>query len=418
MLIILAISLFTSRIILQELGVDDYGIYIVVGGIVSLLGFLNSCASSTQRFLNFELGREGAFDKLKIIFSNALTIHTIIACIILVLAETIGLWFLNTQLVIPEASMYGANVIYQTSLVVFCLSVFQMPFSADIIAHERMEFYAFISIIDTILKLLAAYALLMVSNNRLIYYGFLLLSVQIIITLSYIVICIRNFKESSLRFSYSPHIFRELFSFTGWNMFGSIAWLARGQGIGIILNLFGGVGLNAAKGVCDQVSNAINTLSNNFQIALNPQITKSYASNHIEQMELLAYRGVKFSSILLWVMGLPLMLNISLVLDLWLNDVPKFSSTFICLAVIDILVSNLFGSPLMTSLSATGNIKKYQVIVSIIIISVLPISYIALKHGAEPQIVFIFNIVFSFMGGVARLIFCKIQIGFSIKEYH
>lgn len=418
MLVLLVVSLFTSRIVVDELGIDDYGIYVVIGGVVSLLGFLNSCTTSTQRFLNFELGRENSSVKrLESIFSNALAIHLIIAMIMYVLAETIGLWFINTKLVIPQDRLYEANILYQTSLMVFCISVFQMPFSAAIIAHEKMSIYAILGIVDIFLKLIAALLLYLISNYKLIYYGIFLLSVQTLVCALYIIVCKIKFKECGLKIRYTHSIFIQLFSFTGWNMLGSIAWLARNQGIGIILNLFWGVVLNAAKGISDQVTNAVNTLSNNFQLALNPQITKSYAAGEYDQMELLAFRGIKFSCVLLWLMGLPLMLNIDYILFLWLEKIPEYSALFINLSIVDILVSNLFGSPLMASLSATGKIRTYQISVGLVLLCALPVSYIALKFGFPPEVVFIINIIFSVIGGILRLMFCKIQIKFSIRRY-
>lgn len=419
MLLIMGVNLYASRVVLAELGVDDYGVYIVVGGVVSMLTFLNSCMStSTQRYINYELGNpNGTIKSLKEVFSTATSIHIAIAVVVIFLSETIGLWFVNNKLIIPASSIGQANIVYQTSIAVFCVSILQVPFNAAIIAHEKMEIYAIVSIIEALLKLSVAFLLISITSYKLAFYGILLLVVQIIIAGVYITICIHRFKECSLRCVYIPKLFREMFAFAGWNMFGSIAWLVRGQGIGIILNIFFGPILNAAKGVADQVSHAVTNLTSNFQMALNPQITKNYASGAIKAMELLTYRGIKFSCCLLWLIILPIALNINDILDIWLEAVPEYTAVFVILILADSLVGNLFGSPLMTSLAATGKIRTYQVIVSLALLGVLPCSYFALKSGWSPQSIFYLNIAFNFIAGILRLWFCRRQIDYSIRFY-
>lgn len=419
MFLIMGVTFYTSRVVLQQLGVTDYGVYVVIGGAVSMLSFLNSSmTSSTQRYLNYELGSlSHTEDSTKLVFSTSLRIHLIIAFVVLAVGETLGLWFINTKLVIPESSMYDANVLYQTSLAIFCISIIQVPFNASIIAHEKMEIYAIISVAEAILKLCVALCLIYTMANKLAFYGIYLLGVQLIITSLYIFVCLRKFRACILSIRYEKNLLKEMAQFAGWNMFGSIAWLVRGQGLGILLNIFFGPVINAAKGISDQVYSAVASLNANFQVALNPQITKNYASHRMQEMELLAYRGVKFSTLLQWMMSLPIILASVPVLKIWLGEVPNYASLFVILVLFDGVAGNLFGSPIITSLAATGQIRNYQIIVSCILLLVLPVSYLGLKIGLKPQSVFYFNILFNIAGGIARLYFCKRMLCYSFRYY-
>ena len=419
MSLIMGVSLYTSRIVLAELGVDDYGVYTVVGGVVSMLSFLNSCmTTSTQRFLNIELGNPLFCPlKLKDIFSTSMTIHGLIAIVVLLLAETIGLWFLNAKLVIPQESIFSANIVYQTSILVFCITIMQAPFNATIIAHEKMQIYATVSILEAILRLGVAFTLILVKTNKLAYYGTFLLTSQLLVTSTYIWLCKRKFEECTFHFKYIPSQFKEMSKFAGWNMFGSIAWLVRGQGMGIILNIFFGPALNAAKGVADQVSTAVTTLNSNFQVALNPQITKHYASNQLYEMELLTYKGLKFSTFLLWAMAFPIILTVNYILTIWLEDIPNYSSIFIVLILFDCILGNLFGYPLMTSLAATGKIRSYQISVSLALLMILPTAFYAMKLGFPPETIFILNIIFNLLAGFLRFWFCKKSLKYSAGKF-
>ena len=373
MILIMLVTLYTSRVILAELGIKDYGVYNVVGGVVMMFSFLNNCMStSTQRFMTFALGK-GDFKKLKDVFSASLNIHIVIGLIIVLLAETIGLWFVNNKLVIPEDRIIAANWVYQFSILTFCVNIIQVPYNAVLIAHEKMNVYAYISIIEAILKLCIVYLLIIVSTDKLIVYGILVFCVQLLIRAIYQIYCKRNYEECKFRLFWERDLYKQMSGFAGWNLFGSIAWLLRDQGLNIVLNLFFGPAINAARGIASQVSNAVMGFISNFQVALNPQITKNYAINNIEEMEKLSYLGVKFSFLLLFTMALPLCINIDYILHLWLVNVPNYSSIFIILIMIDSLVGNIFGVPFMTSLSATGNIRNYQIVVSCIILCILPI---------------------------------------------
>ena len=417
--IIMLVTLYTSRIVLLRLGIDDYGVYMVVGGVVAMLGFLNSCmVTSTQRYLNYEMGNEaGTPESLKRVFSTSLRIHLIIVVVVLLLGETIGLWFVNQKLVIPPESMYGANVVYQTSLLIFCFSIIQSPFNAAIIAHEKMHLFAVISVVEAVLRLGVAFALGLFVTHRLAVYGIMLLAIQSIVAIIYIITGLKNFNECSFSIRQDKRLIREMSSFAGWNIFGSLAWLVRSQGIGILLNIFFGPVLNAAKGIADQVSHAVSALNSNFQTALNPQIIKNYAAKRISEMELLTYRGVKFAVLVQWVIALPIIMTANSILTIWLKDVPEFAPLFVILVLIDSISSSLFGSPMMTSLTATGKIRNYQVVVSLVLLLILPVAYIALKMGMPAPTVFYLNIVFNLLAGITRFGFCKRQLGYSFRYY-
>lgn len=419
LLLIMGVNLYTSRVVLEELGVDDYGVFVVVGGVVLLISSLNSGMSSvTQRFLNYELGTpKSTLQSLRQVFSTSLTIHILIALIGVCVAETIGLWFVNSELNIPIDSKYSANIVYQTSIAIFFVSLIQSSFYAAIIAHEQMGLFAFISIVETFLKLAIAFSLKVIPAPKLAFYGLMLLGAQLLTTSAYIIICSKKFSECRLRCTYHDKLFKHMFSFAGWNMVGNMAWVAKGQGIGILLNIFFGPLLNAAKGIADQVSNAVISLVGNFQLAFNPQITKDYAANEIEKMELLTYRGIKFSCCLLWLISLPLLVNINPILHIWLVDVPEYASVFVILILIDTICNNLFGSPLLASITATGNIKNFEIISSLLLLAILPAAYFLLKIGFPPQSVFYLNILFNLLCGLVRYWFCRIQLNYSFKYF-
>lgn len=416
MILIMLVTLYTSRVVLSELGIKDYGIYNVVGGVVMMFSFLNNCmTSSTQRFITFELGK-GDIQKLKDVFAASLNIHIMIALTVVVVAETIGLWFVNEKLVIPLDRITAANWVYQFSILAFCVNIIQVPYNAILIAYEKMNVYAYISILEAFLKLGIAYLLVVLSSDKLIVYGILVFFVQLIVSLIYQIYCKRKYNESKFRLFWNKSLYTQMAGFAGWNLFGSIAWLGRDQGVNIVLNLFYGPSINAARSIASQVSNAVMGFISNFQIALNPQITKNYANGNIQEMEKLSYLGLKFSFLLLFFMTLPLCLNIDYILHLWLVSVPEYAAIFIVLIMIDSLIGVLFGVPLMTSLSATGNIRSYQITVSCIILCVLPIGYIALRLGYGATSVFYISILFTVLSGFTRFLFCRKQIGFSLRK--
>lgn len=416
MILIMLVTLYTSRVILAQLGINDYGIYNVVGGVVSMFAFLNNCmTSSTQRFMTFELGC-GNVQRLKDVFAASLNIHMAIAVVIVLLAETIGLWFVNAKLVIPENRMIAANWVYQFAILSFCVNIIQVPYNAVLIAHEKMSVYAYISIIEVFLKLGIVYLLVVSPFDKLIAYGVLLFIVQLVIRSIYQIYCSKKYEECKFRLFWDRDLYRSMSSFAGWNLFGSVAWLLRDQGLNIILNMFFGPVINAARGVATQVSSAVMNFISNFQVALNPQITKNYANGNIGEMEKLSYLGIKFSYMILFVLAFTLSLNIDYILQLWLVEVPNYTALFIILILIDSLIGTLFGTPLMTALSATGVIRNYQVVVSLAILCIVPVGYVVLKLGFDAPSVFYVTIVFSLISGFARFLFCRKQIGYSLRK--
>lgn len=416
MILIMLVTLYTSRVILAQLGISDYGVYNVVGGVVTMFAFLNNCmTTSTQRFMTFELGR-GDIKRLKDVFAASLNIHASIAVVIVLLAETVGLWLINNKLVIPEDRMIAANYVYQFAILSFCINIIQVPYNAVLIAHEKMNVYAYISIIEVCLKLGIVYLLVVCPFDKLIMYAILLFCVQLIVRCIYQVYCRRHYEESRFRLFWDKDLYRQMTGFAGWNLFGSIAWLLRDQGVNIILNLFFGPVINAARGVAMQVSSAVMGFISNFQVALNPQITKNYANGNLQEMEKLTYLGIKFSFIILFLLAFPLALNIDYVLHLWLEEVPEYTGLFVTLILIDALSGNLFGIPLMTSLSATGKIRNYQVTVSLVILFIVPIGYVALKMGYDAAVVFYISIIFTLLSGFVRFLFCRSQLGYSMRR--
>ena len=417
MILVMFVSLYTSRIVLQVLGIEDFGIFNIVGGVIAMFSFFNSSmSSSTQRFLTFCIGRNDE-SELRKTFSASMNVHIIIAIIVFVLVESIGLWYVNNKLVIPTNRLFAANVIFQTTLFSLIINIIQVPYNALIIAYEKMNIYAYISIIEVILKLAIVFVMKWVSYDKLSIYGILLLIVQYIITSIYRTYCKKKYPSCVYKFIIDKPLYSRLIKFASLNLFGSLSWLFRAQGVNILLNLFFGPLLNAARGIAFQVNSAVNNFISGFQTALNPQITKCYAVKDINRMEALVYKGIKYSFFLLYLLTLPIILNTNFILNLWLTNVPQFTGIFLKLVLIDSLISNLFGGPLMTSLAATGNIKKYQIFVSSIMLLTIPIVYIAFKLNAASYYAFIISIIISLIAGIVRLYFCKKQIGFSIIKF-
>lgn len=417
MLLIMGVTLYTSRIILQQLGVVDYGIYNVIGGVVAMFSFLNnSMASATQRFLNFELGKKNK-ENLKKVFSTSLNIHILLGITIVCLAESLGLYFFYNKLVIPLDRQSIAFWVYQLSVCTFFINIIQVPYNAAIIAHEKMSAFAYISIVEVFLKLALVVSLSLTTFDKLLVYAILMFVVQLIVRLIYQTYCRKHFQECRFSLTWDKTLFKSMFSFAGWNVFGSMAWLLRGQGLNILLNMFFGPIVNAAQGIAAQVNSAISSFVSNFQVALNPQITKNYASNNIYEMETLAYRGIKFSMILILFFSLPIVLNINFILELWLGSVPEYASYFVILLIIDMFLANIFGNPFMASLAATGKIRNYQISVSTILLLILPISYVVLCYKSIPYLVFLVSILLSVLAGIVRYTFCVKQIGFSPKRF-
>lgn len=406
MILIIIVGLYTSRIVLQTLGVDDYGIYNVVGGIVAMLAFLNTAmTAASQRFISFELGT-GNLSKLKQVFSTSVNIHLAIAGIILLLAETVGLWFLNTHMNIAPERMTAANWVYQCSILTFIITVISVPYNASIVAHEHMKAFAYISMIEAALKLAIAYFLLVIHADKLITYSILVLCVSLIIRVIYGIYCKRNFEECIYKFSFNKELFKEMFAFAGWSIIGNLGFALKDQGSNIILNIFCGTAINAARGIALQVSGIIYNFSNNFIMALNPQITKMYASGNIEESKKLVYAGCRYSFYLLSIISIPVMINLDYLLSIWLDTVPLYTSQFLFFSLVVALINSIV-TPLTTAMQATGKIKVFQIVISLIMVFELPMTYIILKLGFAPYWAMIPSVIVTIIGLIARFLLLK-----------
>ena len=387
MLLIIIVGLYTSRVVLNTLGVTDYGIYNVVGGIVSMLAFLNSAmVAASQRFISFELGT-GNLERLKKVFCTSVSIHIALAFIILLIAETIGLWFVNTHLNIPTERMTAANWVYQCSILTLILTVVSVPYNSCIVAHEHMKAFAYVSIVEAVLKLLIVYILLVGNIDKLILYAILVAGVAFIVRIIYGIYCKRHFEECSYRFVFDRRLFKEMFAFAGWSVIGNLGFSFKDQGSNIILNLFFGTAVNAARGVAMQVNGIISNFSSNFTMALNPQITKQYAAGDVESSMKLVYAGCRYSFYLLLLITVPVMINREYLLKLW-----------------------VMASPIVTALQATGKIKVFQITICLIMLSELPLAYLILKNGGEPYMAMYPTILVMLVGLFARFILLKRQM--------
>lgn len=416
MLFTMGISLFTSRVILQTLGVEDYGISSVVGGVISMFTFINAAmVSSTQRYLNFELVR-GDANQLRSVFSTSLQIHALIALAIIVLSETVGLWFLNEKLVIPEARMNAAMWVYQCSILSCAVSIMSTPYNAVIVAHEKMSAFAYISILDVSLKLLVVYLLVVLPFDKLIILAILNLLVQLFIRYIYTLYCHRHFPESYFQFRFNKTLFKEMFGFAGWSFWGNLAAILYTQGLNMMLNIFFGPIVNAARGIAVQVQSAVQQFVGGFQTALNPQITKNYASNNLPQMHSLMFRSARFSFLLLFFLSLPVLMETNFILTLWLKTVPDdaviFTQIMICISLI-----YTTANPCIIANQATGKVKIYQMVVGGILLLILPISYVVLKLGAPAYSVFIVHFCIESLAQFSRMYMLRKLIHLPLWQY-
>lgn len=417
MLFSMVVSLYTSRVILRMLGVDDFGIQNVVGGFVSMFAIISSAlSSSTSRFLTFELGRKDGNPNR--IFSSAIFIHIILAAIVLVALETFGLWFINAKMVIPDGRLTAANILFQTSIISFFLSVCMVPYNAAVIAHERMSIYAAVGIYEVLFKL-AIVIFVAYSNfvhDKLVVFAILQLVVGISIQAYYFAYTRKHFTECKAGPHFIKETFSEMFSFAGWNFIGCAAGILKGQGINMLLNLFYGTVINAAYGIATTVNNAVVGFAKNFMTALNPQITKSYASNEQEYLFSLINRGSRFSFYLILIFALPLMLETEFVLAKWLGDFPDYSAVFVRLFLVVSLV-DIISNTLIIAQDATGEIKNYQIVVGGLLMMNFPCSWFFLKQGFNPDVVFVIAIIIGFLCLLARLLFLKKLIDLPIKRF-
>ena len=416
MLFMMFVSLYTSRIVLSALGVEDYGIYNIVGGIVVLFSFINNAmTSSTQRFLNYEIGH-GNIVEARRIFAASLNIYLLIAVLFVALAETIGLWFLNHFINFPVSRCSAANWVYQATIVTTVLSIIRMPYNAAIIAYERMSFYAYTSIAEAVLKLGIVY-LLYYFSDKLIAYAWLMTLLSLLSLLLYILFACKSFEICRHHtFAYNHKRYVTLISFSGWTLFGSIANVGASQGLNILLNVFWGVSVNAAMGIANQVNGAINQFVGNFQTAFNPQIIKSYAAGEKERFIALILNTSKYSYYLLFLIALPCFMCCNELLHLWLTEVPLHAVSFCRLLILFSLIDAIQG-PLWISVQAVGKIRNYQLLMSSMIFLNLPIVYGVLSLGVAAEMALVVRVVINVVIGVVRVFYLKRLYAFPVRRY-
>lgn len=412
----MAVTLYTSRVVLSILGIEDYGIYNVVGGVVSMFTFLNGTMSGvTQRFMTYELGT-GNSQKLNNVFVTTKRIHWIIAAIILILAETIGLWFVQNKLIIPDDRHVAAFWVYQFSILSTIMLVISIPYNACIIAHEKMSAFAYISILEVFLKLACVLLLPIISVDKLIMYAFFMLCIHITIRSVYNMYCRHHFDEARDIGQFDKSIAKEMIGFTSWSLFGGFASVGMNQGINILLNIFFGPAVNTARAIAVQVDTAIHSFVQNFQTAMKPQIVKTYASGDFVHMISLVFASSKFSFFLLLALSLPVFFETSYILDIWLKEVPDYSVPFLRITLLVALINTL-ATPLMTVANANGNIKKYQIVCGSLQLILIPAAYVTLKIISNPILVFWIYLAIAILTQVARIYIVSKLVNISINEY-
>lgn len=416
MLLIMGVSLYTSRVVLNVLGVDDFGIYNVVGGFVMMFGFLNaSMTSATQRFLSFELGLN-KLDELKKTFQVTLNIHLAIAILIFLFAESIGMWFLKTQMNFPTERMDAAKWVFQFSLFSLLISIIQVPYTASLIAHERMNIYACISVLEAVFKLTIVFILEWGIFDKLKLYAALLFIVTFFIALIYKLYCKYFFLECRYSLIWDKNVYFKLLNYGGWNLYGSSAYIGCLQGGNILLNMFFGPSVNAARGIAFQVNAATQSFMNNFQLAINPSIVKSYAQKEQYYMYRLVCLSSKFSFLLLAALAVPILFDTKTILYLWLGIVPSSTILFCRLIIINSLIDSFSGG-LITAIQATGKIKKYQIVIGTIWLINLPISYLFFKLGYPAEITFYVSLCISIIALLFRMFILHDILDINIKSF-
>ena len=417
-LITLAVGLFTSRVVLNVLGVDNFGIYNVVGGVVGMFNIVTtSLSQSISRYLTFELGRNNK-ERLRVIFCTSVNIQILMSLVIVILAEAIGVWFLNNKMNIPLERLYAANWVFQFSILAFIVNLISVPYNAALIAHEKMKAFAYVSILEALMKLIIAYLLYVSFMDKLITYAFLLLMVSVIIRIVYGQYCKRNFEECKYSFIFNKKLFSDMSKFAGWNFLASTAYIFNTQGVNIISNMFFGVAINAARGIATQVDGITRNFVCNFTTAIRPQIVKSYSVGNTKYMNRLVCSGAKYSYFLMLFFALPFMFEAETILQVWLKLVPDHSPTFIRLTMIVSLVW-LLGDTMYTSIMAIGKLKKYMIYETCITCLVFPVSYFAFYVNMSPDSAYIIYAFAYMLLLLLRLWYLKrvehFPIGFFLK---
>ncbi|MCM1139417.1 MAG: lipopolysaccharide biosynthesis protein [Muribaculum sp.] len=412
----MAISLFTFRELIKLLGVDDYGIYNAIAGVVILFSFLsNAMIQANQRHLSYYIGQEEMFQLTKV-FSMIFNVQVVTALVIIALAETIGLWFINNKMNFDGKSMIGVNIVYQFTILTFSIQLLQIPFTSAIISHEKMSFFSYASIGDAFLRLGTVLLLGAFAKNRLLWYVSFLSINALCIFLTYASFCMKHFNECRLRRIWDKELFNRLISFSGWNMIGGLGNVGASQGINILFNIFNGVIVNAAMGISHQISTAVNSLVSNMQTAFNPQIIKSYAAKDYSYFNSLIFRGARLSFCLITVVGIPIIVCAGDILRIWLTEVPEYAISFSQLTIAYSIIDSISG-PLWTANQAYGKVKFYMVTVATITLLVIPISYFLLKHGLSPNLVMVARIVLGLIILTFRIVYLGKVIDFPVSKF-
>lgn len=414
--ITMIVSLFTSRVVLNVLGVDNYGINNVVGGIVAMFSIVtSSLAQAISRYLTFEIGKND-MKRLKLVFCTSVNIQILISIVVIALSETVGLWFLNDKMNIAPERLYAANWVYHFAVLSFVVSLISVPYNATIIAHERMKAFAYISVFEAVLKLGLVYLLYISSLDKLITYSFLMFLVSFLLRIIYGIYCKRHFEECSYNFVFDKDLLKEMIKFTGWNFIASTTYTFNTQGVNILSNLFFGVTVNAARGIATQVDGITKTFINNFTTAVKPQVIKSYSSGDMDYMKKLVYKGTKYSFFLMLIISMPFFFEAEFVLKAWLGIVPVYAAYFVRLTLIISLVG-LLGDILYTNILAVGKLKKYMICETIITCLIFPTTYVIFIFIRKPEIPYLLFSLAYFILIFIRLFFLKRMEDFPIRFY-
>ena len=418
MFFLMIVGFVVTRIVLSSLGQEDYGINNAVAGFVALFGVLtNSLNAAISRFITYELGK-GNQENLNRIFSTAVFIQFAMSIVVAILIETIGMWFMTSYMVIPIERLYASHWVLHFAVIQTIITLTFVPYSAAIISHEKMNIYAYVSIFEGILHLLIAYLIkLDIWGDKLIFYSATICASNLIVNFTYRFYCTKKFAECKLKRVFDKNLFKNLGNFAGWNLFGAVSAVLRDQGINVLFNMFFGATVNAARGVSNQASSIATKFSLGFMQALNPQLTKSYASGNHDYMYSLLYQGTRMSFALFFIIALPIFVETELLMSLWLTEVPEHTVAFIRIVLILLFLDFVNANPLITIQLATGNIKKYQIVVGGLQLLDCPIAYILLINGYSPETVMIMVVTVAFSCMVARLYMLKGMIDFPVKAY-
>lgn len=413
----MGVSLYTSRVILEILGILDYGIWNIVAGVIAMFSFLNiSMSTATSRFLMFELGKKNK-ENYQQVFSGACTIHLVIAILVFLLGETIGLWFLLNKLVIPINRMFAAIIVYQIAVFSTMINIMQVPYNASIMANERMNIYAYVEMVNTALRLVIVISLYFIPFDKLIVYGLLSFFITLVIAIFYKVYCSKMFIGCKYIISRDKNIIKPMLSFSGWDLYGNLSVMARTQGVNILLNLFFTVSMNAASGIATQVQTAVMNFASNIVQAFRPQIIKSYAVGNYDRMSSLILKAAQYTSMLLLLFTIPLCLEIEYVLSIWLMEVPSYTAIFCIYTLVFNIFTNIAGC-VVYGIHATGKVKRISVINGTLYLLVIPISFLCYKLGGQPQIAYLFNVCAVICGMLSNIYTLHVYVSeFSIKSF-